>query len=74
MEESLFVYYRSSREDDPFAKWLTASELMAKLTILTHLQANRATLQTLVTVLENNGFVNRTNDEGITVYAVVEKR
>ncbi len=74
VEESLFVYYRSSREDDPFAKWLTASELMAKLTILTHLQANRATLQTLVTVLENNGFVNRTNDEGITVYAVLEKR
>lgn len=72
IEEHLFVYYRIATEADYYAKWLSASELMSKLTIYAHIQANRATLQTLVTVLENHGFRSRTTDKGMTEYAVVE--
>lgn len=72
VEENLYVYYRPATATDYEVKWRAAAVLMSTLCVYGRLQGNRQTLQTLVQVLERDGFRSRVNSYGVREYAVVE--
>lgn len=72
VEENLFFYFHAATMKDTKKKWLPAAHLLATLSMNGRIQSNRQTLQTLVTVLDGNGFRKRLTKEGVTEYAVVE--
>lgn len=72
VEENLFFYFHAATVKDTKMKWLPAAHLLATLSLNGRIQSNRQALQTLVTVLDGNGFRKRLTKEGITEYAVVE--
>lgn len=72
VEESLFHYYRAATPKDYTTQWLPASAILANLSIYGRMQSNRPTLQTLVTVLDGNGFRKRNTSNGVTEYAIIE--
>lgn len=74
VEENLFFYYRAATPKDYTFKWLPAAAILSTLSVYGRTQSNRQILQTLVTVLDVNGFRKRTTANGITEYAVVEYR
>lgn len=74
VEENLFFYYRAATTRDYVFKWLPAATILATLSVYGRTQSNRQILQTLVTVLDTNGFRKRITSNGITEYAIVEYR
>lgn len=72
VEENLFYYYRAAKKKDTQMKWLPAAHMLSFLSLYGRVQSNKQTLQTLVTVLDGNGFRKRTSKDGVTEYAVVE--
>lgn len=72
IEENLFFYFRAARPNDIQAQWFPASYLLSVLSLNGRTQSNAQMKRMLVTVLENNHFHSRKNDNKVTEYCVVE--
>lgn len=72
IEENLFFYFRAARPNDIQPQWFPASYLLSVLSLNGRTQSNAQMKRMLVTVLENNHFHSRKNDNKVTEYCVVE--
>lgn len=72
VEENLYVYFRAARPTDYVTRWRPAAGILSVLCVYGRTQANRQTLQTVVQVLERDGFPKRVTEVGVTEYNVVE--
>lgn len=71
LEENLYVYFQPANSKDLNMKWKPAATILSYLSGVGRTQANALTQQLLIQILERDQFKKRTNQFGITEYAVL---
>ena len=71
-EELFYVHFRKASAADYMAKWYPAAHIMSYLGSVTRLGLDVYTQNTIVRVLERDGFCKRTGTSGLTEYQVLK--
>ena len=71
-EELFYVHFRKASEADYMAKWLPAAQIMAYLGTVSRIGQDVYTQNTIVKLVERDGFNKRTGTSGLTEYQVLK--
>ena len=70
-EELFYVHFRQATAADYMAKWYPAAQIMAYLGSVSRINQDVYTQNTIVKVLERDGFCKRLGTSGLTEYQVI---